>query len=153
MNIFISYSVDDTNMVRMIASYISRHGQVYYWDKSKEPGMEAWPLLFQWLDQAGPLIKVITDNTVRRAMSVGQELGHAKAKQKLIIPLVTSNVRGSDLGFLSGVIYAPIDPQNMAPALMAAERAIIQRKQNQNRQALFLVGGILALIWAGSSEE
>lgn len=153
MNIFISYSVNDIKPVRMIANYISCHGQVFYWDKSREPGKEVWPLIFQWIDQSDIVIAVITDNTVRRAMAVGQELGHAKAKQKLIIPLVTSNVKASDLGFLSGIIYEKINPHNLGPALMAAEKAILQRRQQiQKETTIFVVGGILALLIAGSQE-
>lgn len=153
MNIFISYSVDDVALVNTIAGYIQRHGQVRYWDKSKEPGMEAWPLIFQWIDQSDLVIAVITDNTVRRAMAVGQELGRAQTMRKLIIPLVTANVRASDLGFLSGIVYERIDPRDVSPALLAAERAILQRKQQiQSRQALFVIGGILTLLWANSGE-
>ena len=75
MKIFISYSVDDTRMVGTIANHIGRHAEVYFWDKSKELGSEVWPLIFQWIDQADVVIAVITDNTVRRAMAFGQELG------------------------------------------------------------------------------
>lgn len=153
MNIFISYSVADLQLVNSIAGYISRHASVRYWDKSKEPGREAWPLIFQWIDQSDLVIAVITDNTVRRAMSVGQELGRAKTMQKFIIPLVTGNVKSSDLGFLSGIVYERIDPRNLTPALLSAERAILQRKQQLEAQKMvFVVGGILALLWANSGE-
>jgi len=153
MKIFLSYSTPDEKLVHEIANYIRRHAEVYYWDKSKVPGSEVWPTIFKWIDQSDLVLVVITGNTVSRAMSVGQEVGHAKAKDKTIIPIVSSEVPISELGFLSGIIYQQIDPKNPGPAMQAIERIVLGRKQQiEWQRELFIIGGILLLVWLGSKK-
>lgn len=154
MKIFISYSTADLELVHNIASYIKPHAEVYYWHKSKIPGQEDWPTIFNWIENSNLVLAVITDKTVSRAMSVGQEIGHAKAKGKTIIPLVGPNVDSKELGFLSRIIYQPIQPNNPGPALQAIEKVILVKKQQiEKQQAIFLIGGIFALILLLSSES
>lgn len=52
MNVFISYSVEDTALVRSVADHVKQKANVAYWDKSKEPGKEVWPTIFGWIDRA-----------------------------------------------------------------------------------------------------
>lgn len=154
MKIFISYSTAELELVRDIANHIKPHAEVYYWAESKIPGQEAWLTIFKWIEQSDFVLVVITDKTVSRAMSVGQEVGHAKAKGKTIIPLVGPFVRTEELGFLSGVIYQPIIPGNPGPALKSIEKVILMKKQElETKNAIFVVGGIVALIILLSSSK
>lgn len=154
MKTFISYSTPDSAIVRDIANYIKPHADVYYWEESKIPGQEAWPSIFKWIEQADIVLAVITDKTVSRAMSVGQEIGHAKAKNKTIIPLVGPDVDTRELGFLTGTTYQPISQNNPGPALKSVERIVLAKKQElETKNTIFIIGGIVALMILLSSSK
>ncbi len=146
MKIFVSYSTPDLALVYKITEHVRLHGEVFFWDKDKNPGAESWPTIFSWIDQADLVLALITEKTLSRAMSVGQEIGRAKAKEKIIIPLVGPDVRASELGFLSGITYQQIRPDNPSPTLKNIERVILARKEKlEQGKALFIVGGVIAL--------
>jgi hypothetical protein len=151
MNIFISYSTHDLATVKQLADELTKYGQVFYWDLSKVPGQESWPTIFEWIDYADIVFVVITGNTVQRAMSVGQEVGHAKAKDRYIVPLVSREVPSSELGFLSGITYQPIDVWNPKPAIDAAAALAASRKDTieTGRLAIAVIAiGFLAWLFA-----
>lgn len=151
MKIFISYSTADIELVRHVAAFARAHAEVFYWEESKIPGKEDWPTIFSWIDQSDLVLAVITDETVRRAMAVGQEIGQAKAKGKAIIPLVGPFVDAKELGFLSRVTYQRIHPDNPGPALKTVEKVILARKQSlETWRAISVIGGILALVLLSS---
>lgn len=150
MQVFISYSTGDLDAVKRIANFVRDIGDVKYWDKDKEPGETAWDTIFEWIEDSDLVIALITDKTVSRAMSVGQEIGHAKAKGKKIIPIVTSNVRSSSLGCLMGITYIPVDRKNMLPAMFKIRETMKKEKFNNLVDDTLIVGGILGLLWAGS---
>ena len=123
MNVFISYSVNDTSLVIMIVKHLRLQGHsVRWWHESKEPGKDMWPQIFGWIDAADLVLAVVTDNTVARGLAVGNEIGRARAKGKMIIPLVAQNVVTSDLGCLSEVVQIRFDPRNLWPAIMELQR-------------------------------
>lgn len=151
MNIFISYSVSDTHAVTHIANGLKGLGTVNYWAESKEPGKEAWPLIFSWIDSADIVFVLVSGKTLRRAMSVGQEVGHAKSRNKLVVPLVEEGVPSSELGALGGVTYIKFNPHDLTNALATAQTVVAKRKAEiaeGNTKALLAVGGIFALIAA-----
>lgn len=156
MKLFISYSVHDSELVRKVAESIRRHVEkIYYWDESKELGEDAWKSIFSWIDGADLVLAVITDNTISRAMAVGNEIGHAKAKNKKIIPLVAPDISSEQLGCLQGVTYQKIDKDNPLPAIEAICSEINRMKQVKQKEAselgsLLVIAGLVALvIWAG----
>jgi hypothetical protein len=160
VNVFISYSVHDTGLVMLLASQLGLHGHsANWWSHSKEPGKEVWPQIFGWIDQADLVLAVITDRTVGRAMSVGHEIGRAKAKGKMIIPLVSHDVDNQELGFLSSVTQIRFDPQNPWPAIIELQRytrpatAPIGSQQTPSPGAALLVVGALVLLAIGLSNE
>jgi TIR domain len=154
MNVFISYSVSDTQLVRTVADHIKSKANVTYWDQSKEPGKETWPTIFGWIDAAE--LVLITENTLSRALSVGQEVAHARKANKPIIPLVAKGVKSSELGFLAGITYVQLDTTDPSAAIQALQQqldklkqqAIVRHqqiqalKEQQNRQGI----AILALL-------
>jgi TIR domain len=149
MNVFISYSTHDTDTVAKLAAELRQYANVYYWDQSKVPGQDAWQTIFQWIDSADLVFVVITGNTVHRAMSVGQEIGRANSKNKTIIPLVSREVPSTELGFLSGITYQPIDVWNPAPAIQQVALLASMKKQGiENGQNLALtVIAVGFLVW------
>lgn len=154
MKIFISYSTKDFNLVSEIENYLEKHAEIFYWKKDKILGKEAWDTIFNWIDRADLVLSVITGNTVSRAMAVGQEIGHAKAKHKTIVPIIGAEVPVDELGFLNGTTYEKIDRNNPGMAIQAVEKAIIQIKQEteqRNKSLLFLLGAV-AFVWLTSKE-
>jgi hypothetical protein len=117
MRIFISYSSIDTNIVSVLADQLKMYGDVYYWNKDKAPGETAWEQIYSWIDNSDIVLVLVTDATVARAISVGQEVGRAKSGNKFIIPMVSSSVSKKGLGFLSDIKYQEIDIINPAPAI------------------------------------
>ncbi len=152
MNIFISYSTDSQDLVNKIANYLSPLATVPFWEQSKVLGEKDWELIFEWIDDSDIVLAVITDKTISRAMAVGQEIGYAKDADKFIIPIVTQNVKETDLGFLKGITYQRISNDNPGPALSALESRIgdWRRTDLMKNVAIFL--GIVALIWLVSRE-
>ncbi|MBL1214699.1 MAG: toll/interleukin-1 receptor domain-containing protein [Ignavibacteriae bacterium] len=143
MKIFISYSTKDLDIVNLFAEHLRPFGEVTYWAEDKELGKEAWETIFSWIDSSDVVLALITGSTVARAMSVGQEIGRAKAQNKNIIPIVSSTVPTTELGFLSGTTYQVIDPSDPYAAVLEITKTIkrynLVEKQNQNT-ALVLAG-------------
>lgn len=154
MNVFISYSTRDAETVSKLAQELRHYAEVFYWDQNKTLGQDAWQTIFQWIDSADMVFVVITGNTVDRAMSVGQEVGRAKAKNKLIIPLVSREVPATELGFLLGITYQPIDVSNPAPAIQqVALMASLKKQEIENGQKLAVtVIAVGVLVWLFSKD-
>jgi hypothetical protein len=150
MKVFVSYSVADADLLRQVVAAVRAGGdEPFCWDTSRVPGNSAWASIFQWIDQADLVIVIITDQTVSRAMSVGQEVGRALAKGKPIVPLVAAGVQSGDLGCLSGVIYQPISRENTSAALAAVLRVIegMKLKKAEEQKQLLVLGGVVGLLW------
>src|SRR3972149_10931372 len=102
MKIFISYSTPDIKVVELFANILSQYGDVKYWAENKILGEDSWKTIFSWIDSSDVVIALVTGNTLTRAMAVGQEIGYAKNKKK-IIPVVESSIPTTELGCLSGI--------------------------------------------------
>ena len=154
MNIFISYSAKDLSLVKLIESKLVLYGDVKYWDKNKQIGEMDWNQIFNWIDDADIILPIITDNVVSRAMSVGNEIGHAIKQDKFIIPIVTNNVHESELGCLKGITYQRIDPKNPWLALQNIETKIESEKSKEDFWNLvFIVGLVILAIWISSQSN
>lgn len=149
MKIFISYSTPDINLVQLFGKYLSSFGEIKYWAKDNIPGNESWETIFSWIDNSDVVLVLITGNTVSRAMSVGQEIGRAKTKNRLIIPIVEKSIPSTELGFLSGITYQPIDLSNPLPAVnkitQIVQQLSIEKTQKQN--AALILAALGFFIW------
>jgi len=147
MRVFISYSTPDLNLVHQIAKSAGANADVKFWAKDKEPGQDAWPTIFSWIDASDLVLVLITGHTVARAMAVGNEVGRAKAKGKLVIPLVSPGIPQAELGCLNGVTYEHIDPFNPMPALKRINALIASMAQKlATQQGWLWLGGTVALL-------
>ena len=153
MNIFISYSTADSKLVSEIAEQLRPHATVTYWDQDRTPGEPVWEMIYEWIDNADLVLTVITDKTVARAMSVGNEIGCAKEKNKPIIPLVTHDVPGSELGCLQGIVYERIDRDNPGLAVEAVKLRIDRLRRKELLTDIFVVSGIVGTIWWASRSK
>jgi hypothetical protein len=155
MRIFISYSNPDLTIVRTLGDQLNIFGDVFYWNQSNVPGMVAWEQIYNWIDNSDIVLVLITGNTVTRAMSVGQEVGRAKAMGKYIIPIVSAGVSPLELGFLSGVTYQPIDVLNPLPAISRIIEVVsgyYENIQQNKRIALGLVCIAVLLLLTGKEQ-
>lgn len=153
MNIFISYSTDDTTLIKKIASEIGRFENVYYWEQNKKPGKRVWQQIFKWIDESDIVLVVVTDNTVSNAMSVGQEIGRAITKNKLIIPLVSPSIDQNRLGCLQGIVYQPLDESKIDNVINNILKEILTiRKENEQpswlESTIVIAGLVLLVKWA-----
>jgi len=133
MNVFISYSTQDSAMVKLFASALRSQPKVdvvHWWEGSKVPGKDLWQSIFGWIDEADIVMAVITSNTLERAMSVGNEVGYAKAKKKRITAFVTPEIEAASLGCLSPDIHVPLVPGEIEAGIervLAAKRRKVVR--------------------------
>ena len=65
--------------MRILANQFDIWGDVYYWNQSNIPEQVAWEQIYNWIDNSDIVLVLITGNTVVRALSVGREVGRAKA--------------------------------------------------------------------------
>lgn len=147
MKIFISYGNDNLEFVDSFAKNLQAFGEIRYWDKSKELGKDSWNTIFSWIDNSDLVIAIITDSVIQRAMAVGQEVGRAISKGKMIIPLVTNDVPTSSLGCLNGVTHQRFDLSNPDEAIAFIHNAIKNKKTEiDNNNFILLMGTAIALI-------
>lgn len=148
MNIFISYNATDIPIVEEAYANLKNVGDINFWNKDKIIGDVAWDSIFSWIDKADLVVVIITQNTLQRAMSVGQEIGRAKAKGKTILPLVAKGINASDLGCLQGVSYEILDIDNPSMSLTKiSDHCLTHKKRSEEEsKSLFLLLGIIAFI-------
>lgn len=142
MKVFISYSVKDVRLVEFVSRQIQPHAEAVYWSRDRIPGQDAWATIFRWIDDSDCVIAVLTGNVLERGESVHNEVGYAKGKGKLVIPLVGSDVPHDRLGCLHGITYLPLDRERFPEAmdrLKATLAAMAKQKQRQAWAALGLV--------------
>jgi hypothetical protein len=154
IKIFISYSTGDNDLVKQVANYIEPHCEVYYWNQNRTLGEPLWSEIYKWIDDCNLFIAVITDKTVGRAMSVGQEIGRAIAKGKTVIPLVGKEVADSELGCLRGLNYQRISNENFGPAMEAIRQRILALSFKEDIKQIFIVSALaIAAVWAFSPDS
>ncbi len=103
--IFLSYSVEDTEIVRKVHQSLSPYAEVLFWDENKDLASTTWTNVSKWIDRCDFFLLLLTDPKVRRALDVGQELGRALTKDKPVFPLVGAEVDDAHLGFLTKSPY------------------------------------------------
>ena len=147
MNIFISYSVEDLEVVKQIAGMIKARGdKVCYWDESMEPGEPKWPTISKWIEACDAVIVVITDRTVARAGAVGKECGIAESKGKKILPMVASNVDDTCLGFLGDRTWVRFEPAAPREAIKVITQQISKLARDKIIGNLLFAAGVIVVL-------
>jgi hypothetical protein len=168
LKVFISYSTGDNDIVNQLVCQIKPYCQVFFWDQDKALGEPAWGQIFNWIDQSDLVIALVTDKTVSRGISVGQEIGRAVTKRKLVIPLIARDVPEAELGCLKGVAHQRIDLNDPGLAIQKVEnriaalsrpKPILKPKQIPNqvpidwKPVIFITGFIILIVWGLTSAE
>lgn len=142
LELFVSYSVDDTKVVEGIVSHLGPYANARYWHQDKEPGRDAWQTIHGWIDHAELIVVILTGNTLGRAISVGNEVGYARKAGKIIIPLVAPEVPPSSLGCLNGITYIALDPSRPEGAIKELKKVVetTATALNRKRNIVSLIG-------------
>jgi len=138
LKIFVSYSSKDKKIVEQLASSHQGFADFFYWDKSKEPGKEAWHQIEEWISNCDLFIVIITGHTVQRGLPVGKEVGIAKSLKKRILPIVSDRVPADEITFLEGITYQPIDLLSPDEAIQSITEftKTLYNKKNLEQEAI-----------------
>lgn len=167
MNIFISYSAKDTHRVQYIADQLKAGNNVaiHWWEESQRPGQVAWSQIFQWIDAADLVLVVVSGNVLHRAMAVGNEVGYAKAKNRVIIPLVWESpgivarllrkfgarigIGTDNLACIGDLVHIRINEKQPADGLQKLQDELKQiaaaQQDEESRKAVLALLGIVAV--------
>lgn len=166
MKVFISYSAKDTHRVNVIANKLKNDSgaEVHWWKDSQRPGKVAWGQIFQWIEDSDLVVVVISGSVLRRALAVGNEIGCAKAKGKVIIPLVWESpslwakllrklgakvgIGTDDLGCIGDLVHIRINEKNPEEGFhMLTEelKRIAAQKDEETRKAILALVSVIAI--------
>jgi len=153
MKVFVSYSVRDLRLVEFVSRQIKPHAEAVYWSRDRIPGADAWATIFRWIDASDCVIAVLTGNVLERGESVHQEVGYAKGRGKLVIPLVGASVPRDRLGCLHGITYLPLDRERFPEAMDRLKATLGAMAQQKQRQAWAMLGLVALAGLALSSRQ
>lgn len=153
MKVFISYSVNDLRLVEFISRQIQPHAEAVYWSRDRIPGHDAWATIFRWIDASDCVIAVLTGNVLERGESVHQEVGYAKGKGKMVIPLVGPGVPRDRLGCLHGITYLPLDRERFPEALDRLKATLLAMAKHKQQKAWATLGLVALAGLALSSRQ
>lgn len=158
--VFISYSTKDLTQVELLRQQLSGTPiEVFIAEHSVLPGEDLGVKITQAIAECD-LFVVLWSQNAENSKWVSQEIGHAKAKQKSILPLVLNE--GLELpAFISTLKYLPVH-KGTEPLLQARDLIVASynkkvqalqdhaaKKQKENEQKFWLGVGVL-LLWACS---
>lgn len=145
-NIFISYSTKDIANVRQLEKLILNTGvELFVADHSLLPGEKISENIINAIEKCDLFILLWSKNA-KTSEWVSQEIGHANAMDKFILPLVI----GKNLalpGFIRDLKYLPIDENNEKCYEQVREVVLMQfqqkAKKSDQKFALMAIGAII----------
>ena len=153
-NVFISHSVTDLNIVYQFKHWLEVNAiSVWVADTQPQMGVSLPLKISNGINQCDSVIAILTQNGERSAW-VNQEIGYAKARGKLVIPVVEPGV--DPKGFVAGVEYTTFQPSDPVKAITSIVNYLIRLKTSKEEQqqlegALLVLFGILII--AGLSQK
>lgn len=156
--IFISYSTKDIEKVKPVVDYLSQIQGVrfFFADATILPGDVISDNIIQHIITADIFLAFYSNSSIQ-SNYVQQEIGAARAHNKIIVPIVLDETRPT--GMLAGVNYLNLaDEQKRLPEIGRLHTAIINNIQTKNQKQLWgslaVLGiGALALLASQDSEE
>jgi hypothetical protein len=152
LKVFISYSSHDYEFVNQISNFLSDELSVYFWDKDKIPGEQDWPQIEQNLKNSDVVVVIISQSTIEKGFTVGQEVGRALELKKKLIPLVDKKIESQALGMLKNITPICFDSENPKQSLVPLNEALksikTTKEQESNGLAFMGFGALLFLLMA-----
>ena len=160
--VFISHSSRDRDWVESIRGVASAAGvDTYLYEHDLQPGRVLADKLEEAIRDSDALLVLLTRHGIA-SQTVQQEVGYARGRGKLIIPLVEEGVSPAALGLLAGVEYIPFDPANPESALVTlsavlrkktvAIQAAARDQEAMQTAALIAVTALVALLLLSSTK-
>jgi len=153
-DVFLSHSEADRRWVQWIAENAQNIGiNVYMYEHDAQPGLPIASKVQSAIENSQALVVLLTPNSEYSAY-VQQEIGFARAKDKLIIPLVQPGISKRCFAMLEGVEYITFDPANPEMALSRLLSYLKTLKESRERDQAILMGlgtlFVLALLSRGT---
>lgn len=153
-NVFLSHNEADKQWVQWIFENAQSIGiNVYMYEHDSQPGMQIAQKVQAAIDNVQALVVLLTPNS-QYSPYVQQEIGFAKAKGKLVIPIVQPGVSQRCLAMLEGSEYITFDPTRPEGALSHLLEYLQKLKEARERDQAILMGlgtlFVLALISTGN---
>ena len=150
--VFLSHTTSDSGWVKWIAENANSIGiEVYLFEHDPQPGTALADKVINAIRDSDALIVLLTVNS-QHAPYVHQEIGVAKAANKLIVPLVQPGVEQRSLAMLAGLEYVLFDfsnPQEGLAKLLSYLQHLNLKKSQENNWAILLgIGFLAAIAWA-----
>lgn len=116
--VFISYSAPDRDLVNRIKEAAAPIGlRVYSYDQDLQPGENLPQKLLREI-HASDVVLVLLTHTSASSPSVNQEIGVARAAEKMVIPVLETGVDANRFTFLQGIEYETLDRANPEQTLI-----------------------------------
>lgn len=147
LTLFVSHATKDTRAVELVRSRIQPLGvSLYLAEHDIKAGERLSAKVEDALSRSDAVLVLLTPNGYD-SLYVQQEIGFAKARKKLVIPLLAPGLAGASLGMLNDIEYIVFDPASPADGLArVSERVDALVRQRKANQDLVAVVGLVALI-------
>ena len=148
--VFLSYSREDLQPAYTIYDFMVKTGiHVYMSELHPEPGITVWKKIEDAIRACDCVIVLWTHSGISSAF-VNQEIGIAKALDKLIIPIVEEGV--NTRGVLEGFEYIKFNRSNITETLDAISQTAYkilqkQKAESENNAKKVLAGLFLGLLF------
>lgn len=141
--VFISYSTSDFELVYQLKEWLEVNGiAAYLAELDPQPGVLIEEKVARAIDQSDCVIAFLTRDGVR-AVWVNYEVGYARSRGKLVIPVAEEGVTVP--GFLEGVEYVPFTWERPAEAIDKLIAYLTEKRANTEAQR----AGLAALLFLG----
>ncbi len=134
MKIFLSHSSKDEKWINRIVSSVETLGiNVYTAERDPQPGKILANKIESEIEICDAFVVFLTRDA-SFSPYVNQEIGIAKGKKKLIIPLVESGIAEKSLSMLEGIEYIPFDREKSEAVIITTLSNSLKRIEKQIEQ-------------------
>ena len=139
--VFLSHNSSDEEHIDKIEKGLQEIGvKPYIFKKDPRPGRMLSDKIESSIRDSDVLLVLFTTEG-QYSQWMNSEIGYAKAAEIPIIPLVDDNIEQTDLPFLGGIEYIPINLENPEPALSSLIEDIRRRRWKKR----LLYGGLICI--------
>jgi hypothetical protein len=147
LNIFVSYSSEDSDKIRPILNQLStiKAIKIFFAEKTIDPGEKISQTIIQNIKNSDIFIVFYSTSAVK-SNYVQQEIGVAKSSNKIIIPIILDSSKPT--GMLEGINYLNFyDQTKQQTEMERLYRFIVQNVEveRKKRQQMLTVLGLLGL--------
>ena len=142
--VFLSHSIEDTRIVDEIRRDLTEmEVDVYVAEYNPEPGKPLSEKVINGIKRSDWFLVLLTDVGVRSPW-VNQEIGVAKAFNKMIIPMVEKEIETKIKGMLTGLEYILFDKANPKGAIKKVTSYV--RRLKVQKEMTTVIGAIVLVI-------